>query len=96
MYNFRLSNFAKDDLVRTYHYGLKNFGMPQAEKYFEGFFNCFDSICKNPFMYPQIDNIKTGYRKCTYGVDTIYFKIENKYVDIVKIIGRQNFIEVNM
>jgi toxin ParE1/3/4 len=39
---YRLSNSAKEDLIRIHHYGVKKFGITQAEKYFDSFFEYID------------------------------------------------------
>lgn len=90
MAKYRLSNTAKEDLIRIHHYGVKNFGMVQADKYFESFFECFDRIAERPLSFESVDFIKTGYRRCVCGSDSIYFKITNNSVDIMTIIGRQD------
>ncbi|MDA9057022.1 type II toxin-antitoxin system RelE/ParE family toxin [Flavobacteriaceae bacterium] len=53
MANYKLSNSAKEDLIRIYRYGVDKFGMTQADKYFDSFFEYFDSIAKNPFHLNQ-------------------------------------------
>lgn len=90
MAKYRLSNQAKEDLIRIHHYGVENFGISQADKYFEAFFVYFDLIAKQPFSFESIDYIKKGYRRCVCGVDSIYFRIENEMVEIMAIIGRQD------
>jgi toxin ParE1/3/4 len=90
MANFRLSNQAKSDLIRIHQYGIKKFGMSQADKYFETFFEYFDLIAKNPYSFESVDYIKTGYRRCVCGSDSIFYRIQNETVDIMTIIGRQD------
>ena len=41
MIKYKLSNLAKEDLIRIHHYGVQKFGMAQADKYFESFFDYF-------------------------------------------------------
>ena len=90
MAKYKLSNVAKEDLIRIHHYGVKKFGVTQADKYFDKFFDCFDIIAQQPFSFEAVEYIKKGYRRCVCGVDTIYFKIENEKVEIMAIIGRQD------
>ena len=90
MAKYRLSNAAKDDLIRIHHYGVEKFGMTQADKYFDSFFDCFDSIAQRPFSYESVDFIKKGYRRCVCGADSIYFRINKGIVEIMAIIGRQD------
>ena len=51
MANYKLSNVAKDDLIRIHRYGVKKFGMTQADKYFDSFFEYFDIIAESPFSF---------------------------------------------
>lgn len=93
MAKYRLSDEAKDDLIRIHHFGVKKFGMTQADKYFDSFFECFDSIAQRPFSFESVDYIKKDYRRCVCGVDSIYFKINENIVEIMAIIGRQDLNE---
>ena len=90
MTKYRLSNEAKNDLIRIHRYGVKKFGMRQADKYFETFFEYFDIIAKRPYSFESIEYIKTGYRRCVCGSDSIYYKINNDIVDIMAIVGKQD------
>ncbi len=51
MDKYKLSNDAKKDLIRIHHYGIKEFGMNQADKYFNEFFDCFEIIAKDHFLF---------------------------------------------
>ena len=90
MIKYRLSNEAKEDLIRIHHYGIEKFGVTQADKYFDSFFEYFDIIAQRPFSFESIDYIKTGYRRCVCGSDTIFYRINNGIVEIMTIIGRQD------
>lgn len=71
MAKYRLSNAAKEDLIRIHHYGVRKFGSVQADKYFETFFEYFDLIAQQPYSFQSVDFIKEGYRRCVCGVDSI-------------------------
>ncbi|MEL7270829.1 MAG: type II toxin-antitoxin system RelE/ParE family toxin [Bacteroidota bacterium] len=90
MAKYRLSNAAKNDLIRIHHYGVEKFGMAQADLYFESFFTHFDSIAERPFSFESVDYIKPGYRRCVCGVDSIYFSVNQNIVEITAIVGRQD------
>ncbi|MCA0931296.1 type II toxin-antitoxin system RelE/ParE family toxin [Lutimonas saemankumensis] len=94
MAKYRLSNQAKEDLIRIHQYGVKKFGMIQADKYFESFFEHFELIAQQPFSFKEVDHIRKDYRRCVCGVDSIYFKVNEKTVDIIAIIGRQDLNEL--
>tara|TARA_R110001606_G_C15204212_1_gene632081 strand:- start:82 stop:366 length:285 start_codon:yes stop_codon:yes gene_type:complete len=89
MANYKLSNVAKEDLIRIHRYGVAKFGTVQADKYFDSFFENFDIIAEKPFSFESVDYIKTGYRRCVCGSDSIYYKINN-IVEIMAIVGKQD------
>ena len=91
MANYKLSNSVKDDLIRIHHFGVEKFGINQADKYFESFFDYFDIIAQRPFSFESVDYIKEGYRRCPCGSDTIYYRINENIVEIMAIIGMQDF-----
>ena len=90
MAKYKLSNIATEDLIRIHQYGVKQFGMVQADKYFDAFFESFDIIAQQPFSFESVDYIKPGYRRSVSGSDSIYFRINNDTVEIMTIIGRQD------
>ncbi len=90
MSKYKLSNVAKDDLIRIHQYGVTKFGVKQADNYFNSFFSNFELIANNPRSFESIDYIKPGYRRCVCGVDSIYFKTNGEIIEIIAIIGRQD------
>ena len=90
MAEYRLSNEAKEDLMRIHKYGVEKFGMAQADKYFNTFFDYFEIIAKQPFSFESIDYIRNGYRRFPCGVDSIYYRINIGIVEIMAIVGRQD------
>ncbi|MDO9038043.1 MAG: type II toxin-antitoxin system RelE/ParE family toxin [Lutibacter sp.] len=90
MSKYKLSNAAKEDLIRIHHYGVKKFGIVQADKYYDSFFEYFEIIAQRPLSFESVDFIKKGYRRCVCGSDSIYYKINNDIVEIMTIIGRQD------
>ena len=90
MTKYRLSNSAKEDLIRIHQYGVKKFGMTQADKYFDSFFKYFDIIAESPYSFESVAFIKEGYRRCVCGSDSIYYKVNDKLVEIMAIVGKQD------
>lgn len=87
MTKYILSNTAKEDLIRIHHYSVQKFGMTQADKYFETF---FEMIAQSPFSFESVDYIRKGYRRCVCGADSIYFRVNTNTVEIMTIIGKQD------
>lgn len=82
---------AKEDLWTIYEYGVSRFGVTQAEKYFNMMHDCFEKIASNPYLFPAVIRYKNVERFCVCGVDTIYYNIICDKIEIVTIIGRQDF-----
>ncbi len=91
MISYKLSKAAKKDLIRIHHFGVKQFGVRQADKYFNAFFYQFEIIAQRPYSFEAVDFIKPGYRRCVCGVDSIYFKVKGNQVLIMAVLGRQEF-----
>jgi toxin ParE1/3/4 len=92
MYSYVLTRDVENDLERIHQYGVARFGMLQADKYYEMFFECFDKIAFNPLMFPGSLHLNKGYRFCVCGVDTIFYRIiSDDLVEIVAIVGRQDY-----
>ena len=94
MPKYKLSNVAKEDLIRIHHYGVKKFGIDQADKYFDSFFEYFEIVVQRPFSFESVDFIQKGYRRCVCGSDSIYYKTNNGIVEIMAIIGRQDLNDI--
>lgn len=90
MADYRLSNEAKEDLIRIHHYGVDKFGMTQADKYFRQFFEYFEIIVRQPFSFESVDFIKKGYRRCVCGSDSIYYRVRVDTVEMMAIVGNQD------
>ncbi|WP_435624009.1 type II toxin-antitoxin system RelE/ParE family toxin [Flagellimonas sp.] len=91
MTKYKLSPEAKDDLIRIYSYGISKFGKVQAEVYLSELLNCFDRISKNPYHYQSVNHIVLGYRRYVHKSDSIYYRIVASTVEIMAIVGRQDF-----
>ena len=90
MFNFKLSVNAKEDLKRIHAYGFSESGEHAADSYYYGFFEMFDKIALNPYLYQSLDQIRPGYRRCSYGSDSIYYQINGHFVEIMAILGGQD------
>ena len=91
--SYKLSEHAKDDLIRIHQYGMRKFGEAQADRYFYAFFDQFERIAQKPYLYQAVDHIRLGYRRCICGVDSIYYRICEGDVEIMSIIRKQDIDE---
>ena len=91
IYSYFLTKEAKEDLWRIYQFGVHRFGVIQADKYFTMLHDCFNKIASNPYLFPVVSHYKHVERFCVCGVDTIYYNIIGDEIEIITIIGRQDF-----
>jgi toxin ParE1/3/4 len=89
MAGYRINAEAGDDLRRIYRRGFALYGETQADRYHHAFFRRFERIAAQPYLYPSVDHIRKGYRRSVCGVDSIYYRIIDNTVEIMRIIGRQ-------
>lgn len=91
MYKYKLSFEAEEDVIRIFEYGLGRFGLMQANIYYDMLFECFNKIALNPFLFPIVIRYRDVERYCVCGVDTVYYNIIGDEVEIISIIGRQDY-----
>ncbi len=94
MAKYKLSNAAKQDLIRIHHYGIKKFGVKQADKYFEAFFEYFEIIAQMPYSFESVNFIKKDYRRCVCGSDSIFYRVKNGIVEIMAVVGSQDLNDI--
>jgi len=90
MENYKLSENAKSDLKRIYRRGIVEHGENQADKYYNTFFNRFEQIAEQPYLYQEVAHIRAGYRHSVCGADTIYYRICDDMVEIMNVLGQQD------
>ncbi len=90
MGSYKLSEDAELDLIRIHQYGVRNYGEKRADQYYFSFFDHFDQLAEQPYLYQAVDHIREGYRASVCGVDTIYYCVNSDTIEIMNILGQQN------
>ena len=90
MANYRVSPNAESDLERIWLYGLERWDLEAADAYYAAFFDRFEQLAEQPFLYPTSE-IREGYRRSVCGTDSVYYRIDGETVEIMAIIGQQDF-----
>ncbi len=90
---YRLSHDARMDLARIYWRGVEEFGELQAERYYDGLIQRFDDIAEAPYKYQAVEYIREGYRRSVFGVDSIYYRVSDGVIEIMRVLGRQDVNE---
>ena len=88
--DYRLAEAAKEDLIVIAQYGDEHFDIAQSNRYRDQLRNRFSLLAEQPFLYPEVDHIRNGYRRSVCGVHSIYYRIDGEVVEIVRILGRQD------
>lgn len=90
MPDYRLSNAARKDLLDIAQYGDRHYGRKQSDHYRDQLKQRFTALAQNPTLYPPVDHIRKGYRRSVCGAHSIYYRIEDGIVEIIRILGRQD------
>jgi len=90
MANYRLSEQAAEDFESVYIFGLLNFGMRQADMYADGIEARIEQIATQPELYPSIEHVRPGYRLSVYRSHSIYYRVDDCGVVIVRILRSQD------
>ena len=90
MAGYRLSSHAAEDLRRLYRFGVEQFGLPQADSYFDGLFDRFDQLTENPHLYRAVDEIRPGYRRSAFGGHAIYYRVDGDSIEIMRVLARED------
>ena len=90
MARYRLSDKARSDLYRLYEFGVRTFGLQQADNYFDGITDRFQELAESPQFSPKVDHIRQGYRRSVFRAHSIYYTIRDDEILIFRILGRED------
>ena len=88
---YKLNEEAEEDLERLYEHGVIFFGLDQADRYYDGLIERFCELSDNPRLWQAVDYIRTGYRRSVYASHSIYYRIDDDTVEIMRILGKQKW-----
>jgi toxin ParE1/3/4 len=87
---YHLTQAADADLERLYEWGIDRFGMNAADEYYDGLIARLGQIADTPQLWQEVDYIRAGYRRSVYVAHSIYYRVEDNGVLIVRVLGREN------
>ena len=90
MSKYRLTQQAEHDLLNIALYGIEQFGIEQSRRYYDKLKQHFDKLAEQPELYPLVGHIRKGYRRSVCGVHSIYYRIDQDSIEIVRVLGRQD------
>ena len=86
----RLSEKAIEDLDRLYEFGVEQFGLDQADHYFDGLIARFEIIARNPWLALAVEHLLPGLRRSVYFSHSIYYLADASAIQIIRIPGRED------
>ncbi len=90
MPKYRLTQKAEHDLLNIASYGIEQFGVERSRQYYNKLKQHFDKLAEQPELYPLVEHVRKGYRRSICGVHSIYYRIDQESVEIVRVLGRQD------
>ncbi|MYF69872.1 MAG: type II toxin-antitoxin system RelE/ParE family toxin [Proteobacteria bacterium] len=78
------------DLDRLYEFGVEQFGLKQADRYFDGLIARFEIIARNPWLAPAVEHLLSGLRRSVYFSHSIYYLSDASGIQIIRILGRED------
>lgn len=93
-FRYRLSQEADRDLEDIFDYTTHEFGIDQAVSYISGFEEVFMSLAANPGLGRKRDEIRNGLRSFVKGSHTIFYRVLESHIRIVRILhGSRDIIK---
>jgi toxin ParE1/3/4 len=83
---FKVRKKADSDLQKIYIHSIKEFGPIRADKYIHDIENIFKDLTKNSMMGRDCSHIKPKLRAFPVETHTIYYKVQNYGVAIIRIL----------
>lgn len=90
MLSYRLSEDAKEDLIAIADYGDRTYGIEKSNDYRDKLKSHFRDLASFPLHHQAVSHIRKGYRRSVCGVHTIYYRIDDDHITIIRILGRQD------
>lgn len=88
--DYKLSKAAEGDLLSIALYGDENFGINASDEYRNRLIRRFELIAEQPYLYPSVDHISQGYRRSVLGAHSIYYRIIDTHIEVIRILRSQN------
>ncbi|MGC9386088.1 MAG: type II toxin-antitoxin system RelE/ParE family toxin [Hydrogenovibrio sp.] len=89
MLSIQLTQSAESDLAHIAEYTLENFGLAQAEIYYQGLSSTLETLCQYPELGTHQDKIKTGLKRFVYQYHSIYFSHTERILLVYRILNHK-------
>ena len=86
MYRLHLRAKARRDLKDIWHYTYENFGLAQADNYFDQLESAVETIQSNPKIGIACEYIRNGYRQLKVNHHYIFYRIEKRTIHVIRVL----------
>ena len=95
MRQLRVQAKAQKDLEEIWLYTHANFGIEQADKYFDELKIGMDTIQQNPKAGRRCDGIREGYRHYKINHHSIFYTVTESTICVVRVLHQSMNIELH-
>ena len=86
---YQLTEEASKDIEKILEYTIINFGVDQAENYFETLKEGIELLADNPKMGFSAADVLPGYFRFPFQSHVIYYKILSSSIQIIRVLHQQ-------
>ncbi len=86
---YQLSKTAQSDLDGLYVHGVLSYGLRQADAYYDGLIERFETLVQYPSWGNDYSFISPGLFRFEYGSHSIYYQSAGDGILIVRILGNR-------
>ena len=86
MYSLHTQAKARNDLKSIWRYTYDNFGLQQADTYFDQIESSMEVIQTNPKIGIGCDYIRNGYRQYKVNHHYIFYRIEERTIQVIRVL----------
>lgn len=87
--SYRLSQPAKRDLISILFYTQDEWGVEQADRYYDSLLRTFQSLAVSPRIGMVSDSIARGLRRFPVEQHVVFYKIEKNGILIVRLLHKR-------
>jgi len=96
MSKYVLSNKAVSDIEAIVIYTIHNWGLNQAKKYKQGLENILTTLANNPNIGKNYNNQKLNIKQFPFKSHTIFYRLREKDIFIVRILNQSMDYELHL
>lgn len=90
MKGYRLTVAAQKDMDQLLDRGIDDYGVDAAVEYYDKIARRFIELAEQPRLYPEVNEIRVGYRRTVCGIHSIYYRADPEEIVIARISNKQD------